>query len=114
MMMPETSCPSQSHASLADSWLTNGIGLEEHIYEGGDPEKIVLLKNSIACASAEAKALISIILNAPGEIFQIFGRERSRKMRELYIISILVRAGNSYKDAQRIFAEAKGIVSSIL
>ena len=98
----------------ADAYLTNGCGLEDHIYERGDPFNEVAKRELLSQASAEAKALVSIILNAPGEVMRIFGREKNKRMRELHILSILVRAGKDYTEAQIIMDETRRLVRAFL
>lgn len=99
---------------ISEKFLSNGCGLEEYIFERGDPFATVARQEALSKASAEARALVNIILNAPGEIMRIFGREKNKKMRELHVMSILVNAGKSYEEAQAIMNETRGLVRAFL
>ena len=98
----------------AESFLSHGCGLEDHIYERGDPFNEVAKRELLSQASAEAKALVSIILNAPGEVMRIFGREKNKNMRELHVLSILVRSGKSYEESKTIMDETRHLVRAFL
>jgi hypothetical protein len=105
----------KSMEDRATEWLDqSGIGLEEHVSDHGNPAYAVEKREAIHRASDEAKALITIILNAPGEFMKIFGREKSPTMRRLHVISVIVRGGKTYQEAVEIFQEAKDLVSAIL
>ena len=104
----------RSYAAISEKFLASGCGLEDHVFERGDPFHTVARNEALSQASAEAKALVNIILNAPGEIMRIFGREKNKKMRELHVLSILIKAGKSYEEAQAIMSETRCLVRAFL
>jgi len=104
----------RSYESISEKFLANGCGLEDHVFERGDPFNTVARREALHQSSAEARALVNIILNAPGEIMRIFGREKSKKMRELHVLSILVKAGKTYDEAVCIMHETKHLVRTFL
>jgi hypothetical protein len=107
--------PSESTMQvMASEWLDqSGCGLEEHISDHGDPVYAAQKREILGKASPEARALIMIILNAPGEVMRLFGREKNTTMRQLHVTSIVVKGGKTYHEACEIMDEVRDIVREI-